>query len=172
MAVQRFKLRHRISTGRYGKWLSTLTLVLALISASCEASGEYEMETFDLGNGRSIEILASKHLEVTQSFYYQVKVNQQVVVPIVMICVGIDRGQLKFKTLFAKSGDLVGVFEQRNPQEILAIHDFKTNTTWPGAVTDGGSERYQQHEATLLQQLQIEHPEMTLKMGQNHACGG
>jgi len=27
-------------------------------------SGEYEIETFDLGNGRSIEILASKDAEV------------------------------------------------------------------------------------------------------------
>ena len=70
-------------------------------------------------------------MEVSQSIYYQVKVDQKIVIPLCMICAGHDRGQLKFKTLLAKDGDLVGIFEQKFPQEILAIHDFKSNNSWP-----------------------------------------
>ena len=158
------------SRDRYVKWTLALILSLPLALASCDDNGQYEVETFNLGNARSIEILASEHLEVTQSFYYQVKVDQKVVVRLGLMCVGIDRGQLKFGTLLAKSGDLVGVFEKKYPQEILAIHDFRTNITWPGIPADGGPERYQDHGASLLRELQSEHPERTLTMAQDN-CG-
>jgi len=151
---------------------SFLIVLSLLVLTSCEASGEYEMKTFNLGNGRSIAILASEHLEVTQSFYYQVMVERKIVVPLMMVCVGIDRGQLKFNTLTAKNGDLIGIFEEHGPQEILAIHDFEANTTWPGTIADGGPERYQQHGARLLEELQSEHPGLILKLGPHNACGG
>ena len=141
--------------------LLCVTVLLLIILASCTATGEYEIETFDLGKGRSIEILASEDAEVSQSFYYQVKVDQKIVTTLCMICVGHDRGQLKFKTLIAKDGDLVGIFEQKHPQEILAIHDFKSHDSWP---------RQEGFGAALLKDLQAEHKDIQLKLGQERAC--
>ena len=94
-------------------------------------SGEYGIKNFDLGKGRSIELLASNDAEVSQSFYYQVKVDQKIIVPPFMICVGHDRGQLKFRTILAKDGDLVGIFEQKHPGELLALHDLTTRRRRP-----------------------------------------
>ncbi|MCA1575777.1 MAG: hypothetical protein LC794_00275 [Acidobacteria bacterium] len=94
----------------YTTALLELSLVILLALSCTGASGEYQITNFDVGKGRSIEILASEDAEVSQSFYYQVRVNQKVVVPLFMICVGHDRGQLKFQTLLAKDGDLVGIY--------------------------------------------------------------
>ena len=142
---------------------------MLFLSLSCtDLSGEYEIANFDLGKGRSIEILASEDAEVSQSFYYQVKVDRKIIVPLVMICVGHDRGQLKFNTLLAKDGDVVGIFEQKHPQEILAIHDFKLNATWPGLLSDNKSTEFRQSGTLLLRELQTEHENIQLAEGR--AC--
>jgi hypothetical protein len=71
-------------------------MLVLLLSFSCTGvSGEYRITNFNLGQGRSIEILASEDAEVSQSFYYQVKLDEKIVVPLFMICVGHDRGQLR-----------------------------------------------------------------------------
>ena len=152
--------------------LRSITSVLFLLGfASCSASGEYELVTFDLGQQRSIQILASENLEVTQSIYYQVKVDGNIVIPLSMICGGIDRGQLEFGTLLAKRGDLVGIFEKRFPQEILAVHDFKTDASWPRLLSYGSTEAYYKYGEALLKELQAEHQNVKLKLGYKFACG-
>jgi hypothetical protein len=133
--------------------------------------GEYEMANFELGQQRAIQILASRYVEVTQSFYYQVKVDGKVVVPLFMICGGIDRGQLEFRPLLARDGDLVGIFEKQYPQEILAIHDFKTNASWPALLSYGSTEEYYKYGEALLKGLQAEHQNLNLKLGADRACG-
>ena len=151
--------------------LSGLSLLMSIILISCTASGEYEVQTFDLGKGRSIEIFASENVEVSQSFYYQVKVDQKITIPLFRICGGHDRGQLKFKTLLAKDGDLVGIFEQKYPQEILAIHDFKSNASWPRMLSGYNSpEEHEEYGAALLKDLQAEHEDIQLKLGHERAC--
>jgi len=144
------------------------SVLILLLCVSCTGvSGEYEITNFDLGKGRSIEILASEDAEVSQSFYYQVKVDQKIVVPLFMVCVGHDRGQLKFKTLVAKDGDLVGIFEQKRPEEMLAIHDFTSNATWPGLLNRSD----QKHSGTLLlKELQAEHQNKQLMLANGRAC--
>lgn len=162
--------RRVLITKRYGQLLG-LTILAMFLSLSCtDLSGQYEITKFDLGKGRSIEILASEDAEVTQSFYYQVKVDRKIAVPLVMICVGHDRGQLKFNTLLAKEGDLVGVFEQKHPQEMLAIHDFKLNATWPGLLSDTKSTEYKQSGTLLLKELQAEHQNIQLQLAEGRAC--
>lgn len=128
------------------------------------------MRTFDLGNGRSIEILASKDAEASQSFYYHVKVDQKVVVPLFMICVGHDRGQLEFKTLIAEDGDVVGIFEQKRPEEMLAIHDFKANATWPGLLSPDSRTEFTLSGTLLLKKLQAEHQHIQLTLADGRAC--
>ena len=105
---------------KYYRRLCGLSLLVSLLVLSCtDIPGQYEITNFDLGKGRLIELLASNDAEVSQSFYYQVKVDQKIIVPLFMICVGHDRGQLKFGTILAKDGDLVGIFEQKHPRNCL-----------------------------------------------------
>ena len=161
----------RVLNAQHYLWLRPVTVLFLVILVSCTVSGEYEIETFDLGKGRSIEILASKYMEVSQSFYYQVKVDQKIVIPLFRMCSGHDSGQLKFETLLAKQGDLVGIFEQKYPQEILVIHDFRSNASWPRMLEGYKSQaEYEQYGAALLKELQSEHKNIELKLGQERAC--
>lgn len=156
-------------TEHYLQLLSMMVLLVLLVS--CTASGEYEIETFDLGNGRTIEIFASNDAEVSQSFYYQVKVDGTIVASLCMMCVGHDRGQLKFRTLLAKDGDLVGIFEQKFPEEILAIHDFKANASWPRMPMEyKNPEEHEQYGEALLKDLQAEHEGIQFRLGHKNAC--
>jgi len=145
-------------------------VLLSLLFVSCSVSGQYEIATFDLGKQRSIQILASEYIEVTQSIYYQVKVDGKVVIPLFMICSTLDHGQLDFQALLARDGDLVGVFEKELPQEILVVHDFKTNASWPRVLSYNSTDEYYQFGAALLKQLQAEHPNLELKLGSDRAC--
>src|SRR5829696_6458107 len=149
---------------------SVAGVLLLLIFVSCSASGQYEIVTFDVGQHRSIQILASEYWEVTQSFYYQVKVDEKVVVPLFRMCGGIDRGQLEFKTLFAKGGEFVGIYEKRYPNDILALHDFKTNASWPALLSYGSRDEYYKFGEALLKELQAEHQDLNLKLDEERAC--
>ena len=160
--MQVFKVKNLVRS------VAGVLVVLTLLS--CSVSGEYEIVTFELGRQRSIQILASEYLEVTQSIYYQVKVDGKVVVPLFRMCGGIDRGQLNFKTLLAEGGDLVGIFEKRYPQDILAVHDFKTNATWPALLSYGSTDEYYKFGEALLKKLQAEHQNLDLKLSNDHAC--
>lgn len=161
-----------LSNAKYCVQASCLSaLMIMFISISCGSrSGEYEIVTFDLGQGRSIEILASETLEVTQSFYYRVKVDHKTVVPLYMMCAGHDKGQLKFKTIVAKGGDIVGVFDQKYPNEILVIHDFKSNASWPKTSDDKNATERNQLGEDLLKELQAEHQDIKMRLGQYYAC--
>jgi hypothetical protein len=150
--------------------LASLSICALLISTSCEQSGEYAIATLDLGKGRSIEILASNRVEVSQGFYYQVKVDGKVVVPMFMLCTGLDNGKLKFKTIAAKGGDLVAIFEQKYPDEILAIHDFKTNVSWPRGFDRNTAMENNKIGEAFFKELQAEHPDIQLHLGQKHGC--
>lgn len=147
------------------------SVLLLLILVSCSTSGQYEIVTFDVGQHRSIQILASEYLEVTRSFYYQVKVDEKVVVPLFRMCGGIDSDHLRFKILVAQGGDLVGIFEKRYPQEILAIHNFKTNASWPALLSYGSTDEYYKFGEALLKELQAEHRDLELRLDEGRACG-
>ena len=160
-------IRKRIRPAR----LLGLSVTMLLVSFSCtDIAGEYEITRFDLGKGRSIEILASEDAEVSQSFYYQVKVDGKTIVPLVMICVGHDRGQLKFNMLAAKDGELIGIFEQKRPQQMLAIHDFKRNATWPGVLSPDQEADFKMSGGLLLRDLQTEHQNKQLTLADGQAC--
>jgi hypothetical protein len=146
---------------------AVILLLLLLANGSCESrKGEYLISTLDVGSGRSIEILAANEMEVTQSIYYRVKVTGETVVPLFMMCGGYDTGKLRFKTITAKHGDLVGVFEQRYPDDILAVHDFSSNRSWPY-----GRDEHGQWGDELLGELQREHEGLKLKLGRGLGCG-
>src|ERR1051325_8229578 len=93
-----------------------LSLLVLLGTLSCAPpKGEYLVTTLNVGPGRTIEILASYDVDGGRGIFYRVNANGQKVVPRWLMCVGLDTGKLKFKTITANSGDLVGVFEERYP---------------------------------------------------------
>ena len=149
--------------------LIVLFLFLSLLSCG-NKKGEYSITRFDLGRGRSIEILASNEMEVTQSFYYRVTVADKTVVPLSLICVGHDTGTLTFRTIAAQNGELVGIFEQRFPDEILAVHDFSSNITWPRPLDYEKPVHRDQIGHELLNKLQVEHTERSLKFARDSGC--
>jgi hypothetical protein len=148
-----------------------LSVSMLLVLLSCtDIPGEYEITRFDLGKGRLIEIFASENAEVSQSFYYQVKVDGKIIVPHVMVCVGHDRGQLKFNTLIAKDGDLVGIFEQKRREQILALHDFRAKATWPGVLSGDQQGEFRMSGGLLLRDLQAEHQNIELRLSSDRSC--
>jgi hypothetical protein len=150
--------------------LEISALIVVLISSTCGGQkGEYSIAKIDVGSRRSIEILASYSREVTQSFYYQVRADDEIVVPLSMICAGHDTGTQRFKTVTAKHGDLVGVFEQRYPSEILAMHDFTSNSIWPQSFNLSPLESNQLGER-LLKELQAGHNDLNFTMGSGTGC--
>ena len=103
---------------------------------------------------------------------FRSKVDEKVVVPLIMICGGIAYSHLEFKTLVANGGDLVGIFEKRYPQDILAVHDFKTNASWPSVLSYDSTDEYYEFGEALLKKLQAEHRNLDLKLDNARACGG
>lgn len=145
--------------------------MLVAISAilACESKGEYEIEQLKISPRWTIDILAANDVEASQSIYYRVSVDNKVVVPVFRICGGhAGRGQ-QFKFIAAKEGTLVGVYEARFPEEILALHDFVKNETWPSAVTSTLEEQEEARQ-NLLGQLKKEHPNLNLKTGDGAGC--
>ena len=96
-------------------------------------------------------------------------VDGKIIVPIFRICSGHDSGKLNFRTITAKNGDLVGVFEQRYPNDILALHDFNSNRTWPEA-RDKSLAEVEQLRSDLLRELQAEHQNLTLQTETGRGC--
>ena len=147
--------------------LAALVLISAIVA--CDSKGEYEIAQIKVSPRWTIDILASRELEVSQSIYYRVKVDDVVVVPIFNICNGFaGRGQ-QFKIFTAEAGTLVGVYEARFPNEILALHDFNKNETWPSAPTRTRDENERVRQ-DLLQRLQKEHPGINFKTGSGSGC--
>lgn len=145
------------------------TLVLISSTLSCDSKGEYEIAQINVSPRWIIDILASREIEVSQSIYYRVKVDNVVVVPVSRICSGFAGRGEQFKIFTAEAGTVVGVYEARFPNEILALHDFNKNETWPSAPTRtrDESERVRQD---LLQRLQKEHPGINFKTGYGSGC--
>ena len=129
--------------------------------------GQYVVTSLGVGQGREIVILADNMYDNGRGFYYQVKVNNQVVVPMSYICAGRDSGSLKFRTLIGKNGNLVGLFEERRPGSILAIHDFSSGETWPRPHYDEPPENRWKIGELLLQELQSEYPDRRLEIGED-----
>ena len=143
-----------------------LSLFVLLNNLSCAPpKGHYLVTTLNVGPGRTIEILASYDVDGGRGISYRVKLNGQTVAPLGLMCVGIDTDKLNFKTITANNGDLVGVFEQRYPDDILAMHDFKSNRSWPSGYQEHG-----QWGDELLRELQEVHSDRKFQTGNGRGC--
>lgn len=129
------------------------------------------LKRLPVGENRSIIILADTAPEITSTISYQVMVGDQTVVSTCRICnAAKDPGSLSFKTLSASGGNLIGVFEETDPERIVVLHDFSNGLSWPRGAPDEWSPSITTRGDKLLKRMQQEYPNSNLGLS-GGTCG-
>jgi hypothetical protein len=150
--------------------LGFLAFTLLALSA-CDGNRQYVLKRLPAGDNRWITISADEMAEISTGVYYEVKIGQEIVRPKRLICFSAtDPDSLSFKTLSAAGGNLIGVYEESQPEKILALHDFGKGATWPGGSPDKSDWENNTAGGKLLEELQQEFPDRNLKLN-GDACG-
>ena len=156
---------------RFGaSWRGAATLILCALFISCSWSHGYRVLTTlpAGGQGYSIVILEDVYYDNGRRLYYEVKNGEKVVVDRRFICSQLDTGKhSEFKTITAREGSLVAVFQESRPESIILLHDFASHQTWPAVLSD--SESYvetRNRGNALLALLQQEHTNLKLKLNE------
>jgi hypothetical protein len=123
--------------------LAVLVLTLGYVAYALLIQQTYVVANLDAGSNRQITILADIFYDNGQAFYYDVSGDGRLIVPKHFIGGGDDDGTIRFKLIYSKDRNLVGVIEEHNPNIIYALHDFHSGETWPGSdrFSDSGSQR-------------------------------
>jgi hypothetical protein len=122
--------------------LAVLVLTLGYVAYALLIQQTYVVANLDAGSNRQITILADIFYDNGQAFYYDVSGDGRLIVPKHFIGGGDDDGTIRFKLIYSKDRNLVGVIEEHNPNIIYALHDFHSGETWPGSdrFSDSGSQ--------------------------------
>ena len=100
------------------------------------ADGYDTIAVIDCGSGRRIRITVDRSWELSQSMYYSVYVDGEVVTPRTAVdVVGYDENpnDIEFQKSTDRSGQIVGVTFRNSRDDYRIIHDFRTNHSWPRA---------------------------------------
>lgn len=143
--------------------------VVTFLSCGHLAEDYFTISNFNLGQDRSVVISAASEWELSQPFFYEVRVGSEIVVSKSRICNGRVSSGVEFGTLVAEGGNTVGIFMKKYPEEILAVHNFSENFTWPGHIKGRSETEKTVLRAASIDLLQKEHPDMQLKTG-NPRC--
>lgn len=81
-----------------------------------------------------------------------------------MICAGHDRGQLEFKTLLAKGGDVVGIFAQSVRRRCLQFMISRRMPPGPGLLSRDIQTDFKLSATLHLKDLQAEHQNRQLTL--------
>ena len=148
-----------------------LVFTLLLFSA-CDGNRKYVLKRLPAGDDRSIIISADEMADISKGVFYEVKIGEEIVTPMRLICFSAtDPDSLSFKTLSAVGGNLIGVYEESEPDKILALHDFSRGGTWPGGSPDKSDWENNTAGGKLLEELQKEFPDRKFKLNPGDACG-
>ena len=110
--------------------------------------------------------------DISKGVYYEVKIGEETVTRTCLICFSAtDPDSLSFKTLSAGGGNLIGVYEESEPETILVLHDFSKGTTWPRGSPDKSDWGNNTAGGKLLEELQKEFPDRKFKLNPGDACG-
>ena len=151
--------------------LSFFALTLAAVS-SCAWDREYVLQRLPAGDNRSLIVLAESAAEISTSIYYQIRIGDETVVSTCRICgAAKDPDSLNFKILSASSGNLIALYEETDPERILALHDFSRGKSWPRGAPDEWDDDINNRGERLLEQLQQEYPNSNLRLSHGAACG-
>ena len=148
-------------------------LVMALLAvSSCEWDREYVLQRLPLSDNRSVIVLAEDAAEISTSIFYQIKIGEETVVSTCRICgAAKDPDSLKFKILSASNGNLIGLYEETNPERILALHDFSKGLSWPRGAPHEWTDDINNRGEELLERLQHEYPNSKFRLNHGAACG-
>ena len=148
-------------------------LAFTLLSFSaCDGNRRYELKRLPAGDTRSIIISADEMADISKGVYYEVKIGEETVTRTCLICFSAtDPDSLSFKTLSAGGGNLIGVYEESEPETILVLHDFSKGTTWPRGSPDKSDWENNTAGGKLLEELQKEFPDRKFKLNPGDACG-
>jgi hypothetical protein len=174
---------HTQGSSRRGTWrLRVMGLVAGLLSisilvaiihpdfATCARSGYYDVKVIALGEDRAIRIRAQCWWEMNQLVAYEVYDSGRVVQESFPFGgVTEDPELLRFSTLTAREGDVVGLFEPQMPEVILVLHDFGTGESWPCEWHEG-YEAVRERGHRMLDQLKRDNPGVDLQLSYDVAC--
>ena len=151
--------------------IALLALTLLALSA-CHWEPQYVVKRLPVGENRSIIILAETAAEISTAIYYQVKVGEEIVVSLCVICYAAkDVDSLNFKILSASGGNLIAAYEETDPERILLIHDFSSGESWPRGADWESNPQKKSRGVRLLERLQREHLNSNLKLNPGESCG-
>jgi hypothetical protein len=123
---------------------------------------QYVVTTLDAGGNREIRIWADTYFENCQRFYYEIRVNGQVTSPISFIDCQYE--EPKFRLLYSKDHNLVGVVEVARPEILVVINDFASGETWPRANDKDSSVEKLSRGRRLKDRLNADNPQMNLAL--------
>jgi hypothetical protein len=148
-------------------------LALALLGVyACSWDRHYVLKNLPVGHSKSIIILADSAAEISTGIYYQVKIGEETVVSTSRICgAAKDVDSLNFKILSASGGNLIALYEETNPERILALHDFSKGRSWPRGAPEEWSRDISNRGENLLEQLQQEYPNSNFRLNREAPCG-
>lgn len=139
---------------------------------ACDGNRKYVLKRLPAGDTRSIIISADEMADISRGVYYEVKIGEETVTRMRLICFSAtDPDSLSFKTLSAVGGNLIGVYEESEPETILVLHDFSKGTAWPRGSPDKSDWDNNTAGGKLLEELQKEFPDRKFKLNPGDACG-
>jgi len=151
--------------------LGFLAFTLLSLSA-CDRNRQYVLKRLPAGDNRWITISADETGEISRSIYYQVKIGEETVVPTGRMCnAANDPDSMSFKIVSASDGNLVGLYEETNPERVLALHDFAQGRSWPQGAPNEWTDDINNRGEELLKQLQHEYPNSNFRLNYWAACG-
>jgi len=143
--------------------LTSVYLIYARVLCKLE---EYcVVKTIDAGPDRTIMIMRRFFSNFGRPLYYQVAAGDRVVVPMTFIwgCCGRDWSP-RFKVLYSKDRNLVGLVSEKRPTVLLMLHDFRTGENWPRAKNSEPGEKSLERGVLLRDRLKSDHPELALEL--------
>jgi hypothetical protein len=155
------------------KCIPLVALTLLMLSA-CSWDRFYQQRyvvtSIPAGAGRAIVISTDQACEISCSIYYEVKVGDETAASTCRICSG-DADSLTFHAVYASGGNLVGVYEDTQPNRLLLLHDFNTGWSWPRSTPTESSSDTDSRAQKLLDAFQKDHPDRNFTLSWGEACG-
>ena len=123
----------------------------------------FVVNKLDAGEGRSVLILQADEWFEIPSWYYEIHVNGEIVVPTTHLwqCCGSDSD---FQILSSRDNTIIGVVRPSRPGVLQVVHDFSCGYDWPRQNDHDTWESLPARGRELRDILQRDHPEMKLTL--------
>jgi hypothetical protein len=126
----------------------------------------YDVVTrLDAGAGRRITILKGTEPFEIPSWYYEITVGEQIVMPVTFLSGSCrsDRNA-EYQLLISRDHEIVGVVCEKKREVLLVVHDFASGESWPRGEFDNSYEATLKRGRKLRDRLQKDHSERKLAL--------